>query len=101
MYLNETVIEGIIPKKPQLKITKTGKKLTQFYINNITYFVKANGDEVEEGMWLLCEAYGDTAEDFVRDIPENDTIQLYGKLRTDKLNRLILSVNGYKRIRRL
>lgn len=102
MYLNESIVEGVLAKQPRLFLTKSGRSITQFNLENITHFTKSDGEDVEEVNWILCEAAGDVAKEITNETKENDAIQVYGRIKHHKTKEmLMISVDGWKKIRKL
>ena len=81
--LNRVQLIGYLGKDPELRLTSTGKKVTNFTLA-ITQRWKAGGESKEQTEWVNIEVWGRLSEITQEYIHKGSLIYVEGRLKTDK-----------------
>ncbi len=81
--LNRVQLIGYLGKDPELRITSTGKKVTNFTLA-VTQRWKAGGEAKEQTEWVNIEVWGRLSDITQEYIHKGSLIYVEGRLKTDK-----------------
>ena len=80
--LNQVILVGRLTKKPEIKETESGKKLT--YINIAVQRPFKNVDGLYDTDFISCVLWNNIAENVVEYTNVGDVIGVKGRIQTDK-----------------
>lgn len=101
--MNSGVITGNLVYDPQLTTLQSGTKVVNFVLaSGRKYTVKSTGQEVDERVFLDCEAWDSGAETICSKFKKGDPIELNYSLKMDnwerdgkKYSKVKLRVNNF------